>query len=187
MLLTEYDLNLQVPQKLIKNWYAYRINSCTLTLMLSDISINCSCVINVTNLYVLFLPKLNIYLIKKTFCYTHNWQISFIIMRLNLTNTNAGVCPHTIRNCNDASVHSASFLRKLSCSFHPTEHSTDLTQYLANQDPDPVRGGVWKLGKRHWRMNVLYKNCRDLFTVFMQNLAIETKYLFQGGISGWSW
>ena len=37
------------------------------------------------------------------------------MMSLNLTNANASLSPHAIRNSNAASVPSASFLRKQSC------------------------------------------------------------------------
>ena len=40
----------------------------------------------------------------------------FIMRWLNFTNANVSLSPHTIRNSNAASVHSASFLRKQSCS-----------------------------------------------------------------------
>ena len=63
MLLTEYDTNLQVSQKIIKNSYIYWMNS-RMLMMLYDIFINSSCVINVAYCYMLFLHKVNIYFVK---------------------------------------------------------------------------------------------------------------------------
>ena len=56
MLLTEYDPNLQVSQKLINQELVYLLNQFThANMMLYDIFINSSCVINVAYLYMLFV------------------------------------------------------------------------------------------------------------------------------------
>ena len=56
MLLTEYDPNLQVSQKLINQELVYLLNQFThANMMLYDIFINSSCVINVTYFYMLFV------------------------------------------------------------------------------------------------------------------------------------
>ena len=121
MLLTKYDPNRQVSQKNNQE-LLYLLNQFThANMMLYDIFINYSCVINVAYFYMLFLPKVNIYFAK--YFLIDARLADFLHYDVAKWCANASLSPHAIRNSNAASVPSASFLRKQSC-YCPASRTT---------------------------------------------------------------
>ena len=88
------------------------------------------------------------------------------MMWLNLTNANASLSPHAIRNSNAASVPSASFLRKQSC-YNLVQ---DCSISIANSSK---HNKYWNWRKFHFKIHVIndiVPHCYDCF-------FLEDKYV----------